>query len=122
MKLTFVSFALNDDKQEEQRVRLWLNSLFSQDCDEFKILFWDMSARKKAFKLPKHPRLEVIRDELGGQEIFAGCVRNTLSLQVETSLLCHCNADCYYSPNFAKVLIETLEKIQITLYYVCEET
>lgn len=67
-----------------------------------------MSPPEKRFELPEHPRLSIIHKHVSPEQIAPAFIRNTLALKVETPMICHVNADCFYAPNFAEVVIREL--------------
>lgn len=107
-ELTFCSFAANDNPDEQTRIDLHLESLLLQDSKEYKVVFFDCSPPGQEFQVPtKIDRLKVVRRPMGkGHEWNRSVIRNEMSLLVDTPMICHICADCYYAPNFASCLIK----------------
>ena len=108
-KLTFCVFSANDEPLEQERVKLCLNSLLSQDTDESCILFFDCSKPGKGFDTPDNPDLRIIQRRTENEKGWSrSVIRNEMALMVQTPIMCQICSDCAYSPNFARKLIEIM--------------
>ena len=110
-RITFCLFTTNDDKLEQGRLLVCLNSLLNQDTDESKIIFFDCTPKPNTFKLPKHEDLTVIHHPIKDFAKFnRSVIRNNMAVKVDTEFMCQTCADVCFSPNFASTLINKMGK------------
>lgn len=115
-QITFLAFSKNDIGGERKRVNLFIESICSQDTDQWKMIFWDASSLDKQFNIPSHKNIKIICSSI--VKSYNWCpstIRNTLALMVDTEILCHINADCIYASNFASTLIENCKSKTLIL-------
>ncbi len=106
-KLTFCLYSANDLEDEQERVKLSLISLLSQNTDASCVVFMDCTFEGNRFQVPNHSDLKVIyRPTKPNKGFHAGMIRNEAALASDTEIICHVNADCFYSPSFAAKVIQ----------------
>lgn len=109
-KITFLLYSRNDEKNEQKRVRLSIESLLAQHPQQHKILFYDLSPGTP-FDLPQSNILTVKHIPTKDEDIAVPhYYRNLMTLEVDTPILCHTNADCIFSRGFAEVLVNNVKE------------
>lgn len=117
--LTFLAFSSNDEENEQFRMEMFIKSLRTQTNPNWKLLLWDGSSAKKRFAVPRDARIEIKEEEITGNNWNPAQIRNTLSLESNTEIICHVNADVIYAPNFVETLYKEIRDDNIVM---CQRT
>lgn len=101
-RIAFLCFSTNDNKTEQKRVKLSLESLCLQKYENYEIIFLDCSDINKRFILDVNERLKILYHQptIWHPTYF----RNYLSLVTNADILAYVNSDNVYSPLMASFI------------------